>query len=135
MPSVPASKAATRRPRPPLLTAVAAVVGLEALLLLVGAGYLVHGLLVEGSRAPLAVVSVVVLAVAFAAGIALCAHGLLRSATWARSPLLVWQVLQIAAGLPAFTGGSPWLGALLVLPAVAVGIGLFLPAVSAEVGR
>jgi hypothetical protein len=111
------------------------VVGFEALLLLAGAAYLVHGLVVEGSRAPLAVVSVVVLAVAFAAGIAFCARGLLQRATWARSPLVVWQVLQVAAGLPAFSGGSPWLGAVLVVPAVAVGVALFLPSVSAEVGR
>ncbi|MEW1958448.1 hypothetical protein [Kineococcus sp. NPDC059986] len=135
MPSVPAPQAATHRPRPPLLTAIAVVVGFEALLLLAGAAYLVHGLVVEGSRAPLAVVSVVVLAVAFAAGIAFCARGLLQRATWARSPLVVWQVLQVAAGLPAFSGGSPWLGAVLVVPAVAVGVALFLPSVSAEVGR
>ncbi|MEZ0166758.1 hypothetical protein AB2L27_18535 [Kineococcus sp. LSe6-4] len=135
MPSVPTSQAASPRPRPPLLTAIAAVVALEVLLLLAGGAYLVHGLLVEGSRAPLAVVSVVVLAVVFAAGLAFCAHGLRQRATWARSPLLVWQVLQVAAGLPAFNGGSPWLGAVLVVPAVAVGVGLFLPPVSAEVGR
>jgi hypothetical protein len=135
VPSVPASKAATHRPRPPLLTAIAVVVGFEVLLLLAGGGYLVHGLVVEGSRAPLAVVSVVVLAVAFAAGIGFCGWGLLRRATWARSPLVVWQVLQVAAGLPAFSGGSPWLGAVLVVPAVAAGVALFWPSVSAEVGR
>lgn len=135
VPSVPAPKAATHRPRPPLLTAIAVVVGVEVLLLLAGAVYLVHGLVVEGSRAPLAGLSVVLLAVVFAAGLAFCARGLLQRATWARSPLVVWQVLQVAAGLPAFTGGSPWLGAILVVPAVAVGIGLFLPSVSDEVGR
>ncbi|NYD23548.1 hypothetical protein [Kineococcus aurantiacus] len=134
MPS-PSSKAPTDQPRPPLLTAIAALVALEVLLLLAGAAYLVHGLVVDGSSAPLAVVSVVVCALLFGAGLGFCAWGLLRRATWARSPLVVWQLLQVAAGLPAFSGGTPWLGVLLVLPAVAVGVGLFTPSVSAQVGR
>jgi hypothetical protein len=135
VPSTRASQPATDPPRTPLLTAIGVLVLLEALLL-VGAGvYLVQGLLVEGSQAPIAVVSLVVLAVAFAAGVAFCARGLLQRATWARSPTVVWQLLQIAAGLPAFTGGSPALGAVLVVPGVLVLVGLFLPSVSAQVGR
>ncbi len=135
VPSAPTPKAAPGSPRTPLVTVIAALVGFEALLLLAGAAYLVHGLVVEGSRAPAAVISVVVLAVGFAAAITFCARGLLALAAWSRSPLVVWQVLQVAAGLPAFNGGSPLLGLVLVLPAVAVGVGLFLPSVSAQVGR
>lgn len=135
VPSAPTSKAAPRSPRPPLLTALAALVGLEALLLLAGAAYLVHGLVVEGSQAPVAVLSVVVLALVLAAGVAFCARGLLDRAAWARSPLVVWQVMQLSAGVPAFSGGSPLLGLVLVVPAVAVGVGLFLPSVSEQIGR
>lgn len=107
----------------------------EALVLVAGAVYLVHGLVVDGSEAPLAVVSVIVMALLLAAGIAFCGRGLLQRATWARSPVVVWQLLQVAAGLPAFSGGTPWIGVALVVPAVAVLVGLFLPSVSAQVGR
>ena len=108
---------------------------LEALLLVAGAAYLVHGLLVQDATAPIAAAALALTTLAFAAGVALCAHGLLQRATWARSPVLVWQLLQLAAGWPAFSGGSPWLGVLLVVPAVLVLVGLFLPPVSAQISR
>ncbi len=121
--------------RPPLLTAVAALVALEAVLLVGGAAYLVHGLLVEDAAAPVAAVALAATALVFAVAVAFCARGLLQRAGWARSPVLVWQVLQLAAGWPAVTGGSPWLGVLLVVPAVLVLVGLFLPAVSGQLSR
>ncbi|WP_432560765.1 hypothetical protein [Kineococcus sp. SYSU DK003] len=135
MPSTPASQRATDPARTPLLTLIAVLVLFEAALLVAGAVYLVHGLVVDGSSAPVAVVSLVVTALLLAAGVAFCGHGLLRKAAWARSPVVVWQLLQLAAGLPAFSGGSPWLGLLLVAPALVVGVGLFLPSISAQVGR
>ncbi|GAB3218029.1 hypothetical protein GCM10027586_11030 [Kineococcus gypseus] len=121
--------------RSPLLGVVAAVVALEALLLLAGAAYLVHGLLVEDAATTVGAAVLVVTTLAFAAGVGFCAHGLWRRAAWARSPVLVWQVLQLAAGWPAFSGGQPWVGALLVVPAVLVLVGLFLPPVSAQLSR
>ncbi|WP_146149407.1 hypothetical protein [Kineococcus rhizosphaerae] len=135
MPSASPPKLPTLPPRPPLLTAIVVLVGFEVLLLLAGAVYLVHGLVVEGSSAPVAVVSLVALALLFAAGLGFCGWGLLRRSAWARSPVVVWQVLQVAAGVPAFSGGSPWTGIVLVLPAVVVGVGLFTPRVSQQVGR
>lgn len=135
VPSAPPPQLPTDPPRPPLLTAIAVLVGVEVLFLLAGGVYLVHGLVADGSRAPVAVVSLVLLALLLAAGLAFCGWGLLRRSTWARSPLLVWQLLQVAAGVPAFTGGAPWTGLVLVLPAVVVGVGLFTPRVSAQIGR
>ncbi|WP_166610478.1 hypothetical protein [Kineococcus indalonis] len=108
---------------------------LEALLLVAGAAYLVHGLVVDDAAVPVGAAVLALTTLAFAAGVALCAHGLLQRATWARSPVLVWQLLQLAAGWPAFSGGSPWLGVLLVVPAVLVLVGLFLPPVSAQISR
>jgi len=135
VPSTHSTQPATDPPRTPLLTAIGVVVLLEALLLVGAAVYLVQGLVAQGSQAPIAVVSLVVLALGFAAGVAFCGRGLLQRAAWARSPVVVWQLLQIAAGLPAFNGGTPWLGVLLVVPAVFVLIGCFLPSVAAQVGR
>ncbi|MCI2239768.1 hypothetical protein MO973_37635 [Paenibacillus sp. TRM 82003] len=139
MPDRPVPRPSSQRgggpARSPLLTAVAVTVVLEAVLLVAGAAYLVHGLLVEDATEPVAAVVLALTTLAFAAGLALCAHGLLQRAAWARSPVLVWQLLQLAAGWPAFSGGSPWLGVLLVVPAALVLVGLFLPPVSAQLSR
>ncbi|WP_369070626.1 hypothetical protein [Kineococcus terrestris] len=122
------------------MTLVALLVVAEAVLLVAGA---VSALLLsDGDAAPsgvrdadLVAVGLVAFAALFAAGLGLCAWGLHQGATWARSPVLVWQVLQLAAGLPAFGGGAAWLGALVAVPAVLVIVGLFLPPVVAETGR
>jgi hypothetical protein len=107
----------------------------EALILVGAAVYLLHGLLVEDAAAPIAAIAMVVMALLFAVGVGSCGWGLLQRATWARSPVVVWQLLELAAGIPAFSGGSPWVGVVLVVPAVVVLVGLFVPSVSAQVSR
>jgi hypothetical protein len=121
--------------RSPLLTLVGVLVLFEALVLVGAAVYLLHGLLVEDAAAPIAAIAMVLMALVFAVGIGFCGRGLLQRATWARSPVVVWQLLEIAAGIPAFTGGSAWVGVVLVVPAVVVLVGLFVPSVSAQVSR
>ncbi|NAZ82804.1 hypothetical protein GTR02_13350 [Kineococcus sp. R8] len=122
--------------RPPLLVAVAVLVGLEALLLVAAAAYEARGLL-TGAQAvdPVAAGVLAAMALLFAAALAFCARGLLQGAAWARSPVLVWQLLQLAAGLPAFSGGSAWLGVVIGLPPVLVLVGLFLRPVAAATSR
>lgn len=104
-------------------------------MLVAAAGYVVHGLLTETATEPVAAVFLAVMALVFAAALVLCGRALLQRASWARSPVVVWQVLQLAAGLPAFSGGAAWMGVVLVVPPVLVLVGLFLPSVSAEVSR
>ncbi|WP_380157950.1 hypothetical protein [Kineococcus sp. R86509] len=133
-PGSPSHPALTPR-RSPLLTLVAALVIVEALILVGAAVYLLHGLLVEDAAAPIAAIAMVVMALIFAVGVGFCGWGLLHRATWARSPVVVWQLLELAAGIPAFSGGSPWVGVVLVVPAVVVLVGLFVPSVSAQVSR
>ena len=139
VPSTPGSARAVQpaadEPRPPLLTAVAVLVLFEALLLVAAAGYLLHGLLVEDATETPAAIALVAMALLFAVGVAFCARGLLQRATWARSPVVVWQLLQLAAGLPAFSGGAPWLGVVISLPAASVLVGLFVPSVSSALSR
>lgn len=122
--------------RPPLLVAVAALVALESLTLVAAAAYEVEGLL-AGKEAvdPVAAGALAAVALLLAAGLAFCARGLLRGAAWSRSPVIVWQLLQLAAGLPAFSGGSAWLGVLIGLPPVLVLVGLFLRPVAAATSR
>jgi hypothetical protein len=129
------SQPAASSRRSPLLTLVGVLVLFEALVLVAAAAYLLHGLLVEDAAAPVAAAVMVGTALVFAVAIGFCGRGLLQRATWARSPVVVWQLLELAAGIPAFSGGSPWIGIGLVLPAVVVLVGLFLPSVSAQVSR
>lgn len=131
----PASHPATERPRPPLLTVVGVLVVLEGIVLVAAAAYLVHGLVTEPATEPVAAVFLAVMALGFAAALVFCGRALLQRASWARSPVIVWQVLQLAAGLPAFSGGAAWIAVVLVVPPVVVLVGLFTPAVSAEVSR
>ena len=135
MPSGPVHQPAASPHRSPLLTLVGVLVLFEALVLVAAAAYLLHGLLAEDAAAPIAAAAMVVTTLVFAVAIGFCGRGLLHRATWARSPVVVWQLLQLAAGVPAFSGGSPWIGVALVLPAVVVLVGLFLPSVSEQVSR
>ena len=135
MPPGPVHQTAASPARSPLLTVVGVLVLFEALVLVAAAAYLLHGLLVEDAAAPIAAAVMVGTALVFAVAIGFCGRGLLHRAAWARSPVVVWQLLQLAAGIPAFSGGSPWIGTVLVLSAVVVLVGLFVPSVSAQVSR
>ncbi|GAB7193273.1 hypothetical protein NUM3379_39820 [Kineococcus sp. NUM-3379] len=97
-----------------------ALVVAEVVLLLAGAGYLVWGLLTRDATEVGAAVALVVLTLALAAGLSACARGLWRRRRWSRTPVLVWQVLQLSVGLPQFSGGALWAALLLTLPAAAV---------------
>ena len=135
MPSGPVHQPAALPRRSPLLTLIGVLVLFEAVVLVAAAAYLLRGLLGGDVTAPIAAAAMVGAALVFAVAIGFCGRGLLQRATWARSPVVVWQLLQLAAGIPAFSGGSPWIGVALVLPAVVVLVGLFLPSVSAQVSR
>lgn len=72
---------------------------------------------------------------AFGAGIALllllAARGLWRGRRWARSPVIMWQILLVVLAI-GWLGAEPTAWAVLVLVvAAAVGVGLLLPQVVA----
>ncbi|NUU16220.1 hypothetical protein HP550_03020 [Cellulomonas humilata] len=76
---------------------------------------------------------------AFGIGIALllllAARGLWRGRRWARSPVIMWQILLVVLAV-GWLGAEPTVWAALVLVvAVAVGVGLLLPAVVAVTAR
>ncbi|GAA4966163.1 hypothetical protein GCM10023225_06480 [Kineococcus glutinatus] len=102
-----------------------ALVGFEALLALAGAAYEVRGLLVSRATEPGAAVALAASALLLAVALVLGARGLLAGRRGVRAPLLVWQVLQLAVGLPQFGGGTTWAGLLLSVPAALVLAGLF----------
>jgi hypothetical protein len=71
----------------------------------------------------LAAAVLTVLVLALGAGLALLARAVLRGRRWARSPVLVWQVLQASIAVPAL--GTRWaLGAALLAACVVVGVGV-----------
>ena len=76
---------------------------------------------------------------AFGVGIALllllAARGLWRGRRWARSPVIMWQILLVVLAI-GWLGAEPTAWAVVVLVvAVAVGGGLLLPAVVAVTAR
>jgi hypothetical protein len=60
-----------------------------------------------------------------AAGLAAVTAGVAQGRRWARSPAVVWQLLQIAVAVPGFSA-QPWAAGAGVALAVAVGGGALL---------
>ena len=112
------------RSAPVAARAVAGGVGLEGLLLAVYAVFVVVESLRGEAEDRIGALVLAAVALAMAAGLVAVAIGVLRGLRWARSPALVWQVLQ---AFVAFSGTvEPRAAAvLLVVLAVAVALGLF----------
>jgi hypothetical protein len=103
---------------------VAAGVALEALLVLAGAVASAVTSATGGAQDRVGALFLAVTALALAAGLAAVADGLRRGARWARTPALVWQVLQIIVGLTSLPLAA---GAPLAVLGVAVGYGVLRP--------
>jgi hypothetical protein len=103
---------------------VAGGVALEVLLL---AGYAVF-VVVESVRGEaqdrVGALVLAVVALALAGGLGAVAIGVLAGRRWARSPALVWQLLQVLVALSG-TVEPRVLAVVLIVLAVAVGLGLF----------
>ena len=108
----------------PAARVVAGGVAFEALLL---AGYAVF-VVVESLRGEaqdrIGALVLAVVALALAGGLGAVATGVLAGRRWARSPALVWQLLQVLVALSG-TLEPRALAVVLVVLAVAVALGLF----------
>jgi hypothetical protein len=108
----------------PAARVVAGGIALEALLL---AGYAVF-VVVESVRGEaqdrVGALVLAVVAFALAGGLGAVAAGVLAGRRWARSPALVWQLLQILVALSGTVEPRP-LALVLIVLAVAVALGLF----------
>jgi len=128
---------ADRPRRPRQLIALLAVLVVNALLIAAGLTYLVVELLVERPDSlSTAIAITVTVALAMLGAVLVIVH-LARGRAWARSGALVWQALQIALALGSFQGlfARNDIGWLLLAPALAAIVLLFLPAVVAATGR
>jgi hypothetical protein len=108
--------------RDPLRVLVAALVGVEAALLLVAAGFLVFRATTSDQESPLELISLAAIALAVGAGLAWCARGVLAGLRWTRGPVLTWQLLQAAVGAPLCSMGSWRVGVPLLAVAVVAGV-------------
>jgi len=109
---------------PVLLVVAAALTGLEGLVLLVYAALeLAH---VDADRVSVAVTTAVFFAVLGAALVA-CARGLWQVRSWARSPVVVAQLITLLTAWSFVGGETTWVAALLGLVSVIVLVGLLHP--------
>lgn len=115
--------------RPPVLLAVCCLILLEAAAF-AGLGIAVGAELVRGrATMPGATAFLAVCALGIAALLGLCARGLWRGRRWARSPVIMWQILLVVLAL-GWYNADPSAWALVVVGiALVIGGALLLPAV------
>lgn len=106
---------ATHTSRPATLTVAVALVGIEALTLLVLA--LLELFSLQTGRLTMGVTTAVFF-LGYAAALLLCAYGLLRLVSWARSPIVLAQLIQL--GLAWSWRGTPAVAVPLAVVAIAV---------------
>ena len=109
-------------PRPATLTFAVALVALEALTLVVLAVLEVAHL--SGDRVTMGVTTTVFF-LGYAAALLLCAYGLLRLVSWARSPVVLTQLIQL--GVAWSWRHTLAVAVPLALVSVAVLVGIFAP--------
>jgi hypothetical protein len=116
--------------RPAALLAAAGLAAVEAVGLIGYAAVVVlHGLGGDASS-PANVALLAALVLAWAAGLGVAARALLSGRRWARSPLIVNQLLLVAVGIPVAQGASGWLGWPMVAVALVALAALASPAVT-----
>ena len=112
------------RTTPPAARVVAAAVAFEGLLLVGYAVFVVVESLRGQAQDRIGSLVLAVVVLALGAGLAAVAVGVLRGLRWARSPALVWQVLQVLVALSG-TVEPRALAVVLIVLAVGVALGLF----------
>ena len=119
-------------PRPLALTALLVGVGIEVVVLVVGAVLLLVELARGGSQSFGVSAFLVVFALGVAAVLAASLRGLLRGQRWARSPVATWQILQGVVAISSLqVGVTPWVVAALVLAVVVLVLLMLRPVVEA----
>ena len=63
----------------------------------------------------------------YAAGLALCARGLLRLSSWTRGPIVLAQLIELGVAWSFRGGDTTWVSILLAIPAVVVLAVMFAP--------
>ena len=106
------------------IRAAAALVGLESLALVALA---VAELVNVNADHPASGISQAVFFLLYAAGLALCARGLLRLSSWTRGPIVLAQLIELGVAWSFFGNDTVWVAVLLAVPAVVVLVVMFSP--------
>jgi hypothetical protein len=119
--------------RPPLLYVLVTLLFAEAALLFCAAIYLVIEIVVGAPGSFVSALALAICALLAGAGMTAVARAALAGRAWSRGAAVVWQVLQIAVAVSAFTGDGarPDIGIALLVPALAVLLLLFTRSVMA----
>ena len=125
----------SRRPAPLLL--LVSLLALESAALMAVACYLIVELLVARPDSIATAIALLLLDLLAAVWVGSMAVNALRGRSWIRSGAITWQILQIAVGIGSFQTpfSRPDIGWLLILPAAAVIILLFMRPVIAATRR
>jgi hypothetical protein len=99
--------------------AVVAALGVETLLTLAAAIYLTDGLLTDDATEFDAAVWMTILVWALAVSLAILARGVLGRRAWARGPVITLQLLALPVAWTMLTSEKWYLGALLLVAALA----------------
>jgi hypothetical protein len=106
--------------RLPLLVAV--LVGVEAVMLLAAAVFLVAQAVASDRGNLAAGISLAAITIAVGAGLAVCARGVASRLRWTRGPVFTWQLLQAGVGMPLSTSRAWWAGVPLLAISIVVGV-------------
>ena len=109
---------------PPPLTVAASLVALEGTMLVLLALLEIGNLSTQ--RLTMGLTTAVFFA-AYGVGLLLCAWQLTRRASWARSPVVLAQLIQLGLAWNFRGGATTWIALLLAVAAVVVVAGIFHP--------
>ncbi|WP_141161724.1 hypothetical protein [Schumannella soli] len=120
-----------RQHRPPVVTVAVVLLAGEALVALAGTIWVIVGLIAGGADSLASAWALLVLAVLATAALAGLAVATLRGRAWARTAVIVTQLLTILVGVSALwgAGSQPEIGWPLILVGVALFALMQVPAV------
>ena len=101
---------------------VAGLIGVEAVMLIGAAVFLLVSAVTSSQENPAALAALAAIALVLGVGLGLAARGVLSGLRWTRGPVLTWQLLQAGVGMPLSTTGAWWAGLPLLLVALVVGV-------------
>lgn len=96
---------------------LAALVGLESLIVLAGAFYFFSQLFVQEVSNAAGAIVIFAITLLIAIGLALASIGTFRDQGWTKGAIITWQILQIAIATSFIRGTSEWqaMGWLLIV--------------------
>ncbi|WP_280801200.1 hypothetical protein [Aurantimicrobium minutum] len=120
--------------RSPLLSLLGVLVGIEALLVTVGAVYFLSRIFLETPENLSGAFVIFVITLIIAAGLIATAIGTFKAKPWARGSIVTWQIMQFVVATSFIQGIQAWqpVGWLLIVFAVGTAVILFTrPVISA----